>query len=128
MTKSWPAIAKQLLAVFLLCVLGFFASGWAGLYCYHFGSPFQMWSDDAHLTVLQETPYIGIAADWGKEYLPSYYFGAALAAVWIAGMAVYLWRVRSSLIGMALAALPFGLFVWASLGNLLMLWPACNAF
>ena len=128
--KTWPAIAKQLLAMSILSVAAFFASGWASLYCYHFGSPFRV-ALDATLAVFQPDEPAAEPAKLGQFYasfLPQYWILSALAVVWFIGMGVYFWRTRRSLSGLALGLLPMAIFTSTSIGNLRMAWPACNAF
>jgi hypothetical protein len=131
--KSWPAIAKQLLAVAILSMATMVASSWAQLYCYYFDSPALAWWYDTHQTKLQLTPGETDAApsitetDFGGSvwrYLP----GAAYFAIWATGMAVYIIWARRSLAGLLLAAVPVAAFLYFSWQQLMYAYPVCNSF
>lgn len=106
--KHWPAIGKQLLAVFPLSVAAVFGSGWAMLYCYHFGSPFRTELDTVLArfqiadTFDHEGPdeaFIDYGA-WLDSSLPLYWSTSAVALAWIIAMGVYFWLWRSSRSGL----------------------------
>jgi hypothetical protein len=128
--KSWPAIAKQLLAISILSMAAYVASGWAMLYCYFFGSPVLHWFNDASLTILQEAPApaeLSEAFDMRGDltwYLP----GPAFTVIWGIGMAAYLSWVRQNAIGLSLVLIPAAAFLYFSWQQLVYAYPVCNGF